>query len=348
MESSSNSQSSSSKSKQRAWFGPCKHFCGLRNHLSDDCYSKPKCFTCGSTDHLTKEHSEHVAIKKTLIQLKAQSPLNPTPKKAPRIPIPFSDCKYCGFNNHHSDDYEYYSGCEYIENLNEVRVKELRSDNGTEFRNYKLEEFYDEKCISQNFSSPCTPEQNGVAERINKTLIEAAMPIVRSPDISYFYVFGCPMHIHNHKDHLGKFDEKDDDRFFLGYSPVAKAFRDSGSSEEPPEFIVADDHPAPNELDQPESDDNLESTKIQDNIISEPTVDLKCGLFNSDFSRARRLCGDESETISAEAVCRAYVCDRIACMLRNELNQDIPSSEDHILKGISLYVHFVLPPDVYN
>ncbi|GJS75938.1 retrovirus-related pol polyprotein from transposon TNT 1-94 [Tanacetum coccineum] len=47
----------------------------------------------------------------------------------------------------------------------------------------------------------------------------------RSPDISYFDVFGCPIHIHNHKDHLGKFDEKADDGFFLGYSPVAKAFR---------------------------------------------------------------------------------------------------------------------------
>ncbi|GKA97218.1 hypothetical protein Tco_0825112 [Tanacetum coccineum] len=48
---------------------------------------------------------------------------------------------------------------------------------------------------------------------------------IQSPDISYFYVFGCPMHIHNHKDHLGKFDEKADDGFFLGYYQVAKAFR---------------------------------------------------------------------------------------------------------------------------
>ncbi|GKC93991.1 retrovirus-related pol polyprotein from transposon TNT 1-94, partial [Tanacetum coccineum] len=47
----------------------------------------------------------------------------------------------------------------------------------------------------------------------------------RSPDISYFHVFGCPVHIHNHIDHLGKFDEKVNDGFFLGYSPVAKAFR---------------------------------------------------------------------------------------------------------------------------
>ncbi|GJS54362.1 hypothetical protein Tco_0627724 [Tanacetum coccineum] len=47
----------------------------------------------------------------------------------------------------------------------------------------------------------------------------------RSPDISYFYVFGCLVPIHNHMDHWGKFDEKADDGFFLGYSPVAKAFR---------------------------------------------------------------------------------------------------------------------------
>ncbi|GJT80531.1 retrovirus-related pol polyprotein from transposon TNT 1-94 [Tanacetum coccineum] len=67
-----------------------------------------------------------------------------------------------------------------MENLNEVRVKELRSDNGTEFINHKLEEFYDEKGISQNFSSPCTPEQNGVAERRNKTLIEASKTMLIS------------------------------------------------------------------------------------------------------------------------------------------------------------------------
>ncbi|GJV37707.1 retrovirus-related pol polyprotein from transposon TNT 1-94 [Tanacetum coccineum] len=47
----------------------------------------------------------------------------------------------------------------------------------------------------------------------------------RSPYISYFNMFGCPMRIHNHKDHLEKFDEKVDDGFFLGYSPVAKASR---------------------------------------------------------------------------------------------------------------------------
>ncbi|GJY77997.1 retrovirus-related pol polyprotein from transposon TNT 1-94 [Tanacetum coccineum] len=92
-----------------------------------------------------------------------------------------------------------------MENLNEIRVKEPRSDKGIEFRNRKLKEFYDEKGIYKNFSSPCTPEQNGVAERRNRTLIKAAKTI--------------------HRDHLGKFDKKADDGLFLGYFPMAKAFR---------------------------------------------------------------------------------------------------------------------------
>ncbi|GKF63166.1 retrovirus-related pol polyprotein from transposon TNT 1-94, partial [Tanacetum coccineum] len=67
-----------------------------------------------------------------------------------------------------------------MENLNEVRVKKLRSDNETEFRIHKLEEFGDEKGISHNFSSPCTPEQNGVAERRIKTLIKVARTMLNS------------------------------------------------------------------------------------------------------------------------------------------------------------------------
>ncbi|GJU61454.1 retrovirus-related pol polyprotein from transposon TNT 1-94 [Tanacetum coccineum] len=124
---------------------------------------------------------------------------------------------------------------------NDVKVKQIRTDNGTEFRNDKLESFCDEKEIYQNFYSPYTPEQNGVVERKNKTLIEASRTMLngsvlskhfwteavreRIPDISYFYVFGCPVFIHNNKDHLGKFDAKADDGYFLGYSFFSKSFR---------------------------------------------------------------------------------------------------------------------------
>ncbi|GKA43807.1 retrovirus-related pol polyprotein from transposon TNT 1-94 [Tanacetum coccineum] len=117
----------------------------------------------------------------------------------------------------------------------------------------------------ENFSSPYTPKQNGVAERKNITLIEAARTMLngsvpfkhflteavkvacytqnrsiivkrhdktpyeifreRIPDISYFYLFGFHVFIHNHMDHLGKFDAKANDGYFLGYSFVSKAFR---------------------------------------------------------------------------------------------------------------------------
>ncbi|GKA40742.1 retrovirus-related pol polyprotein from transposon TNT 1-94 [Tanacetum coccineum] len=118
-----------------------------------------------------------------------------------------------------------------VENQNDVKVKQIRTDNGTEFRNHELESFCDEKGISQNFSSPYTPEQNGssllYSEQINKRLDKTLYEIFREiiPNISYFYVFGCLVFIHNHKDHLGKFDAKADDGYFLGYSFVSKAFR---------------------------------------------------------------------------------------------------------------------------
>ncbi|GJZ78799.1 retrovirus-related pol polyprotein from transposon TNT 1-94 [Tanacetum coccineum] len=72
---------------------------------------EPKCSTCGSTDHLTKEHLEHVVVKKTLSNLKARSPLKPSLKKDPKILKPFKECKYYGFNDHHSDHCEFYPGC---------------------------------------------------------------------------------------------------------------------------------------------------------------------------------------------------------------------------------------------
>ncbi|GJV84000.1 retrovirus-related pol polyprotein from transposon TNT 1-94 [Tanacetum coccineum] len=67
-----------------------------------------------------------------------------------------------------------------------------RSDNGTEFRNSILVNFYDEKGISQNFSSPYTPEQNGVAERKNKTLIKAARTMLLGNDVSFIESYESP------------------------------------------------------------------------------------------------------------------------------------------------------------
>ncbi|GJZ24007.1 retrovirus-related pol polyprotein from transposon TNT 1-94 [Tanacetum coccineum] len=110
--SSSVSQACSSKTpKQKVWYGPCKH-CGMRNHLSDDCYSKPKCSTCGSISHTTKEHTEQTAVRKSLNKLKGQSTSKSTPVRTTRMSKTFGECKYYGSNKHHPDDCEFYPGCE--------------------------------------------------------------------------------------------------------------------------------------------------------------------------------------------------------------------------------------------
>ena len=53
-------------------------------------------------------------------------------------------------------------------------IKKIKSDNGTEFKNTKVEEFLDEEGIKNEFSTPYTPQQNGIAERKNRTLIDMA------------------------------------------------------------------------------------------------------------------------------------------------------------------------------
>ncbi|GJX56119.1 putative ribonuclease H-like domain-containing protein [Tanacetum coccineum] len=61
-----------------------------------------------------------------------------------------------------------------IENLIDLRVKVIRCDNGTEFKNRVMNQFCEMKGIKREFSVARTPQQNGVAERKNMTLIEAA------------------------------------------------------------------------------------------------------------------------------------------------------------------------------
>jgi transposase InsO family protein len=53
-------------------------------------------------------------------------------------------------------------------------VKKIRSDNGSEFKNLQVEEFLEEEGIKHKFSAPYTPQQNGVVERKNRTLIDMA------------------------------------------------------------------------------------------------------------------------------------------------------------------------------
>nr|GFB11566.1 putative ribonuclease H-like domain-containing protein [Tanacetum cinerariifolium] len=61
-----------------------------------------------------------------------------------------------------------------IENLKELKVKIIRCDNGGEFKNKEMNDFYSRKGIKREFSNARTPQQNGVAKRRKRTLIEAA------------------------------------------------------------------------------------------------------------------------------------------------------------------------------
>nr|GFB75332.1 putative ribonuclease H-like domain-containing protein [Tanacetum cinerariifolium] len=61
-----------------------------------------------------------------------------------------------------------------LENQLSLKVKLIRSDNGTEFKNNVLNQFCGMKGIKREFSVPRTPQQNGIAKRKNRTLIEAA------------------------------------------------------------------------------------------------------------------------------------------------------------------------------
>jgi transposase InsO family protein len=60
------------------------------------------------------------------------------------------------------------------ENEFDFKIKKIRSDNGFEFKNTKIEDYYDEKGIKHEFSAKYTPQQNGVVERKNRTLIDMA------------------------------------------------------------------------------------------------------------------------------------------------------------------------------
>ncbi|GJT62812.1 retrovirus-related pol polyprotein from transposon TNT 1-94 [Tanacetum coccineum] len=147
----------------------------------------------------------------------------------------------------------------------QLQVQRVRSDNGTEFKNKTLAKFFDEVGISQQFSAARTPQQNGVVERRNRTLVEAARTMLtfanlplflwaeaiatacftqnrsiihkrfdktpyelinkRKPNIKFFHVFGCRCYLLNNYDDVGKLKAKGDIGVFVGYSKESAAFR---------------------------------------------------------------------------------------------------------------------------
>ncbi|GKC14561.1 retrovirus-related pol polyprotein from transposon TNT 1-94 [Tanacetum coccineum] len=143
-------------------------------------------------------------------------------------------------------------------------VRNIRTDNGTKFVNQTLCSYYESVGISHETSFACTPQQNGVVERRNRTLVKDARTMLiyakahlflwaeavatacytqnrsiiwrrhgktpyellhdKKPDLSYLYVFGTLCYPNNDSEDLGKLQAKADIGIFIGYAPKKKAY----------------------------------------------------------------------------------------------------------------------------
>nr|GEW16880.1 hypothetical protein [Tanacetum cinerariifolium] len=154
-------------------------------------------------------------------------------------------------------------------NMIQVRLKvpvhRIRTDNGTEFVNQTLRDYYEEVDISHETLVAHSPQQNRVVKRRNRTLIEAARTMLiyaqaplflwaevvatacftqnrsiirlrhgktpyellhsKLPDLSFFHVFGALCYPTNDNENLGKLQPKADIEIFIGYAPTKKDFR---------------------------------------------------------------------------------------------------------------------------
>src|SRR6187399_653443 len=141
----------------------------------------------------------------------------------------------------------------------------IQSDNGTEFKNYTLDEFLSDEGIKHQYAAPYTPQQNSVAERKNRTLMDTARTMMsefkspynfwaeaintachasnrlylrkglnktpyeiltgNKPNLKYFRVFGCKCFILKKGVRLSKFESRAHEGIFVGYATNSHAYR---------------------------------------------------------------------------------------------------------------------------
>ncbi|GJW33316.1 ribonuclease H-like domain-containing protein [Tanacetum coccineum] len=119
-----------------------------------------------------------------------------------------------------------------IENLADKKVKIIRCDNGTEFKNSVMDDFCAMKVESKLPTIFWAEGVNTACYVQNRVLV--VKPHIKTPyelsrgrthALSFMRPFGCHVTILNTLDYLGKFDGKSDEGFFVGYSLHSKAFR---------------------------------------------------------------------------------------------------------------------------
>lgn len=153
----------------------------------------------------------------------------------------------------------------YVENRLNTKIKTLRTDNGTEYTSKNFTDYLKLHGIKHQTSIPYTPQQNGLSERMNRTLLEkarcmlinanlqknlwaeavrtAAYIINRSPtralnyktpeevwsgckpDLSHMRIFGCQAMVQIPQEKLKKWDAKSSKMIFVGYCEDSKGYR---------------------------------------------------------------------------------------------------------------------------
>lgn len=152
----------------------------------------------------------------------------------------------------------------YAENQTGKRIKRLRTDNGSEYMNQEMERFLRSSGIHHETTVPYNPEQNGLAERMNRTVVEKARCLLfdaelekrfwaeavatavflvnrsptkgldvtpeeafsgKKPDLSELRVFGTKVMCHIPKVKRQKWDAKSEPGIFVGYAVQSKGFR---------------------------------------------------------------------------------------------------------------------------
>jgi transposase InsO family protein len=114
----------------------------------------------------------------------------------------------------------------------DLSIKKIRDDNGTELKNIHIEEYLDEEGIKHEFSSACTPQQNGVIERKNCTLIDMARTMLseyKTPDIFWVEAINIACHAIN-RLYLHKILKKTSCEMLIGKKPKVSYFRGFGRS----------------------------------------------------------------------------------------------------------------------
>ncbi|KAK1682301.1 hypothetical protein QYE76_043149 [Lolium multiflorum] len=152
-----------------------------------------------------------------------------------------------------------------VQRQHNLLIMAIRSDNGSEFKNYTLNDFLSDEGIRHQYSAAYTPQQNGVAERKNRTLLDMARSMMaeyksrynfwaeaistachssnrlylrkglnktpyeiltgNKPNISYFKVFGCKCFYKIKGVRLSKFAPKALEGIFVGYGAESHTYR---------------------------------------------------------------------------------------------------------------------------